>query len=235
MRLMVSAILLAMIFSAAPADAMSCHCFPARTFDPAQPAATAPYLLATAQNSFFAVIFGIDKKEVVFAKQKPATTAENMWVAYWVAQRSGAAAKELLTARNDRGAWKEVLPAESGLPGKLPRQFAALMQSGADDAQLSRTVVNLLLEEKGLILHKELEMLRREGATDPETILTALLARKTGISALKLFRDAKKGRATWGEMLEKAGIDGRQMVSEIQRLLGKGIKSSSIYPILEMA
>lgn len=69
-------ILLALCIQATFAQAMPCHCFPTRTFDPAKPAAADSYFLATSHNSFMAVVFGQEKKDVVLAKQKPGATAE---------------------------------------------------------------------------------------------------------------------------------------------------------------
>ena len=42
--------------------AITCHCFTDRSFNPAKPALADPYFLATTQNSFFAAIFNVDKK-----------------------------------------------------------------------------------------------------------------------------------------------------------------------------
>ena len=47
--------------SARAAPATACHCFTSRTFDPQQPAAADPYILATARSSVLSAAFSVPK------------------------------------------------------------------------------------------------------------------------------------------------------------------------------
>ena len=97
-----------LVFLAAPAaqavSTPSCHCFRDRSFDPERPSAADPYLLATTQNTLFSLVFEVPKKSVVQAKMT-GTTGANLWVAYWVAARSGLRAEDLLEARRGSNGW----------------------------------------------------------------------------------------------------------------------------------
>lgn len=201
------------------ARAMSCHCFPTRVFDSAKPVAADPYFLATTQNAFMAVVFFQEKKDIVLTKQKPGVTAEGVWIAHWLSVKAGKEVGELLRAQRNTGSWRGAVTSLHVDMHKLPPQFAAILNRGTDEAALSRFIVDSGLAEKELVSRGELEVLRRNGATDQETTLASILARKTGQRPSQLFKMVRKGEASWGELLQKAGIDGGKMVDEIRALL----------------
>lgn len=74
--------------SAYAIPAITCHCFTDRSYDAAHPAAADAYFLATTQNAFFALVFNTDKKSVVMKKQQ-GTSPDDLWIAYWVASKTG--------------------------------------------------------------------------------------------------------------------------------------------------
>lgn len=201
------------------AEAMSCHCFPTRAFDSAKPVAADPYFLATTQNAFMAVMFGEEKRDIVLMKQKPGVTAEGVWIAHWLSVRSGKEVGELLTAKRNTGSWRGAVSSLHVDVRKLSPQFAAILNRGIDEAELSRFIVDGGLTEKEFASREELDVLRRDGATDQETILASILARKTGQRPSQLFKTVRKGGVSWGELLQKTGIDGGKMVDEIRAML----------------
>ncbi|PLX86751.1 MAG: hypothetical protein C0617_00005 [Desulfuromonas sp.] len=202
------------------ARAMPCHCFYVRDFDPGQPAAADPYFLATTQNSFFSVVFGIEKKKVIFAKQKPRVTAEGLWILYWLAQRSGKDPAQWKATRKAAGSWPDALSGAGVSENLLPPRVMSLLKKGAGDNALASFVVDDLLAGRTGTSPKELQGLRAEGAGDAETILACLLARKTGRQPGELFRSVKNGSSTWGTLILKAEMDGGNMVEEVKSLLG---------------
>lgn len=211
-------ILLALCIQATFAQAMPCHCFPTRTFDPAKPAAADSYFLATSHNSFMAVVFGQEKKDVVLAKQKPGATAEGLWIAHWLSQKTGKEAGELLKAQRNASSWQSAISSLRIDQRKLPQQFMAILNGGGNETVLSSFIVDSLLSDKGLASNGELAILRRDGATDQETILASILARKTGQKGSQILGMARKNES-WGKLLQKAGLDGGKMVDEIRELL----------------
>ncbi len=199
--------------------AMSCHCFTDREYDPGQPAAADPYFLATTENSFFAVVNGLKKKDVVLAKQTPSTTAENLWVAYWLAEKTGAQTKTLMKARFRNRSWATALAALKINHDKLPVQARIQLEADPDDLALATLIVDYILEEKNVIRVKELQLLRAAGANNKQTILASLLTLKTGQSASEYLRDVRTGQRSWGTHLLKANMAGNDMEHEIEQLL----------------
>ncbi|MEI7818227.1 MAG: hypothetical protein WCI45_13655, partial [Desulfuromonadales bacterium] len=74
--------------SSPAAPAITCHCFTERKYDFSRPAVADPYFLATTQNSFFATYFAVDKKVIVMKKQT-GSSADDLWIGYWIASKSG--------------------------------------------------------------------------------------------------------------------------------------------------
>lgn len=217
-----SLIILVSLFTLFPlsAQAMSCHCFADRDYDPGEPAAADPYYLATAQNSFFSVVFGLKKKKVVLAKQKPGATAEKLWISYWLAATTRQPLQKL-SAEGKSSSWLGGLEAAGVDLELFPQGFIELLKGAASDNQLARYVVDDLLVTRGIVTKKQLQILQEAKATDQETILAAILGRKTGRQPADLLSLVRGGETTWGTLLLKAGMNGKEMVKEIGSLLNR--------------
>lgn len=211
-------ILLLLPLSSPAAQAITCHCFSDRSYDPSRPALADPYFLATTQNSFFAALFNVDKKMVVMKKQA-GISADDLWVAYWVASKSGSTGEALLALREKKGSWKEVvLPL--GLPEKLlGERFAREVAAGASSVRLAQEIVDDVLVRNRLLRALDLTALRKEWASNQEVIVTALISLRTGRSAVQVYRDVKKGTNSWGSLLGEVKIQPAWIQAEFAKLL----------------
>jgi len=201
--------------------AITCHCFTDRAYDPARPTVADPYFLATTQNSFFAAAFGVDKKSIVVKKQKGAS-ADELWVAYWLAARSGADAETLLQERKNKGSWQKVAAPLAIADKSLGSRFAAALKAKAADERLAAAVVDELLFRFRFHGEAELAALRTAGAGNQEMILAGLLAARVRQPATQLYRDVKKGGTSWGGLLQRAGIEPAQIQSEVAARITAG-------------
>jgi hypothetical protein len=136
--------LLLLPLSSPAAQAIACHCFTDRSFDPSRPAAADPYFLATTQNSFFAAFFKIDIKSLVMKKQSGAS-ADDLWIAYWIASRSGLAAESLLAEKGNKGSWQEVLLPKRISSSSFGERFTGELAAGASSARLAQEIVGDIL------------------------------------------------------------------------------------------
>jgi hypothetical protein len=201
------------------APAITCHCFTDRSYNPAKPTIADPYFLATSQNSFFAAVFGVDKRSIVMQKQKGAA-ADDLWIAHWIASRTGAAAEDLL---QKKGTWKEAIAPLSPSAKKMGLHFfEALNARHPSTPRLAEAVVDELLRGHKLLDKAELKSLRTAAASNQEIILASLLATKTRHPASQILRLAKGAAGSWGELLMRAGIDPSEMQAEFAALLKKG-------------
>jgi len=197
---------------------ISCHCFQDRVYNPEQPGAADDYILATTRNSFISALFEIPKKQIVKARMS-GTPGEDLWLAGYLAQRSGQTVAELLVARQGVTDWNTLLINLDGFPEILAPEVAAPVL-----ARKSATVVVSALVELQVVKHLglpagEIKKLRSEDATDSQLILVALLARQSGVSAIKIFRQRRMQGLPWDVLLNQMGLSPKQLDPLMRKLL----------------
>ena len=197
---------------------ITCHCFTDRSYDAVHPAAADPYFLATTQNSFFAVLFTIDKKSVVMKKQR-GTSSDDLWIAYRVAAQSGLSPENLLQARQNKQAWQDIFTSLRLSPKLLGAHFTIAMIANSSIAHLAEMVVNDIFLQHQLLGDMELMALRQAGITNQELIIATVIAVKMKLPVTKIYLEVKSRTKTWGALLLDAKIDPKDMQHEISLLL----------------
>jgi hypothetical protein len=213
--------------------AITCHCFTERSYDPGRPTAVDPYLLATTQNSFMAAAFAMEKKTIVIKKQAGAG-GDDLWIAYWLAARTGRDVEKLLQERKSKGSWRQVAPslATVDIDNAPGGRVAAAFKKNAPDEQLAIAVVDELLLRFRFHHESELTQLQHAGASHQEKILAGLIAARSRESATRIFRQVKEGKTSWGELLRGAQISSTEIQAEVTALMmannpGAGKKTPS--------
>lgn len=191
-----------------------CHCFRDRTFELERPAAADPYILATTRSSLLSAAFGPGKASLVQAVMT-GTAPEDLWIAHFAAARAGAEPGALLEAKGAKGAWKAALAGAKGIDGP----FAAALARNAPDAELAALAVEDVLVRRAGSTAEEVHALRQAGASTEETIVAIVLSKKLATPAVPLVQRVRGGQATWGRVLNDAGIVPKQMDGIVRALV----------------
>jgi hypothetical protein len=200
------------------APAITCHCFSDRSYDPTHPTLADPYFLATTQNSFFAAIFGCDKKSIVIKKQKGAS-AEDLWIAYWVAAKTGTKPEQLLHAKTENIPWEDVIASQRIATKNLGTRFSKALSAKASASKLADMVVDEIFLQHRLLSDPELATLRQSGTANQELIIATLIAVKSGKPAKEILSKVKNRAFSWGSLLHEARIDTKNLQKEFAALL----------------
>ena len=200
-RVLVALLLALAAFPHGAEPPVTCHCFRARTFDPARPGAADPYILATTRSSLLSAAFGAEKGALVRAVMS-GTSPDDLWIAHLAAARSGRAATALLDEREAKGSWKAALEGMATLPAAL----GAALARAAPDADLAAVAIDEVLLSRLGTDPDSLAALRAARARSDEAVLAAFLAPRLGTLPPQLLGRVRTGRATWGTALRDAGL-----------------------------
>jgi len=218
MRRIIALFLLVLPMPALAASAVSCHCFRDRSFDPENPAAADPYVLATTQNSLLAVAFGTEKKGIVSAKMT-GTSGEDLWVAQWAGEKLGLRPAELLDARSRTGSWSAGLASLGVADTRLGVAAGeALGRPGADAALAALAVDDVLASRLG-VPREALRAVRARGAGDAATVAASVLSRLGEKSPADLYAAVSKAAATWGGLFHSRGVEPPDIEEAVRKLI----------------
>ncbi len=197
---------------------ITCHCFTDRSYDPARPRAADSYFLATTQNAFFSAVFGVAKKTVVMKKQAN-TSSDDLWVAYWIASRTGREAEDLLQTKQLAETWNAALASRRIGANALGSRFQAALKATTLSSRLADAVVDDLMLRYQLAGTVELESIRKAGGSNQELIIATLIGTRMKQPAGKLIHEVKSGTRSWGDLLQSARINVADLQREMSGLL----------------
>lgn len=200
------------------APAITCHCFTDRSYDPQHPALADPYFLASAQNSFFAAVFGVDKKSIVLKKQQGAMS-DDLWISHWLAKQANTTAEKMMQKRHNQTSWSQTIKQAGMTQEVLGQRLAAALQNNAADTALADAVVDSLLLSYGLYREPVLAQMRKSGANSKELVIAALIAAKTGAQPGQIYRNVTRGATSWGGQLQQAKITSQNLQHEISAMV----------------
>jgi len=205
-RLLLLLTLLLSAVEAIAAPAVSCHCFQDRSYDPQRPAAADPYILATTQNTLLAAAFGVAKKEVVRAKMA-GEDGDRLWVLHYLSALGRIPPQRVAASRAQASDWRGAAQTLGIDPAVLSPRFVALLLRQSSEGLLAAAAADATLIDFCGVEPTQVQSLRDAGASTTETILAALLARKSGQPGVDLFARVRRGRATWGSLLKEVAVE----------------------------
>jgi len=201
------------------ANAISCHCFQDREYNPDQPGAADEYILATSRNSFLSALYGMPKKSIVKARMG-GTPAEDLWLAGYLAQQTGQTVAELLAMRQASAGWNELLASLPGFPESIDPEVVAPVLARQPVSAIVSALIDLEVKRHLRQSAATVAALRSAGASDQQLILVAFLARQTGSPAVDIIRQRRKKAIPWDIHLDSLGISPRQIDPLLRKAMG---------------
>jgi len=191
---------------------INCHCFQDRTFNHRDTAAADPYFLATTQNCFISLIYGVDKSTLVKAKMS-GTSGTHLWILFDVAARSQQDINTVAKIYSRTKHWGEVFKELHLTPQQLGEKY---WQLSNNPEQLADHIVDQQLNHYFSVTADQIEAWREQGMNRKELILTILLK---GDPA-SLYNQVNSRMQTWGKLLFDQGlVDGKAINKHLRELM----------------
>ncbi len=204
-RCLTALILVAGTPSAAPAaPAISCHCFRERAYDPAHPAASDDYLLASTFNSLIAKAHGISKRRVVMLKMEGGVSNNDLLLALHFARGDERQLQRLLAARQAERPWVALIASLPAIPDADPLRGA--ISGGAADQEVGRLAADRLITGFYRVPPTQVMGLRAAGLTSAEVGLVFLLARAGNLTPQEILARRHGGKESWSQIAASLGI-----------------------------
>ncbi|MEA3362248.1 MAG: hypothetical protein U9Q61_03140 [Thermodesulfobacteriota bacterium] len=191
---------------------INCHCFQDRTFNHRDTAAADPYFLATTQNSFISLIYGVDKRALVKAKMS-GTSGAHLWILFDVAERSQQDINTVAEIYPHTKRWRDVFTELQLTQQQLGADY---WQLSNNPEQLADHIVDLQLIQYFSVTAGQVKNWRERGMNRKELILTILLEGDPP----SLYNQVNSGMQTWGKLLFDQGlVDGKAINKRLRKLM----------------
>ncbi|MFK5925574.1 MAG: hypothetical protein QM483_02980 [Desulfuromusa sp.] len=193
---------------------ISCHCFQDRTFNHRDTTAADPYFLATTQNSFISLLYGVEKSSLVKAKMS-GTSGAYLWILFDLAARSQQDIDTVDKVYGQSKRWDLVFKELKLSPQQLGERY---WQLGNNPELLADHIVDLQLNKQFDVSIDELENWHKKGMNRKELILANLL---TG-DPITLFNQVNSHMQTWGKLLYDQGLlDGKAINQKLKKKMSQ--------------
>jgi len=197
------AVTICFVFLPNTTQAVTCHCFRERTFEPTRPASADPYILATTRNSFLAAASGVDKGTVVRQRMTGASESD-LWLSLYLSTLVDLSPEDLLEARDRNTTWGKAFEA-MGLTTELGPAFQAARKK--DDADgMARALAEQVLAKTFDTAQPSLDRMREKGAGIAESALSLYLAARLTRAPDHILAEVQRGQETWGSLLHSLGV-----------------------------
>jgi len=193
---------------------INCHCFQDRTFNHRDTAAADPYFLATTQNSFISLLYGVEKSSLVRAKMS-GTSGSYLWILFDIAARSQQEIDKVDKIYGQNKNWDAVFKKLNLTPQQLGEKY---WQLGNNPELLADYIVDLQLNKQFGVNKNELQSWHKLGMNRKELILANLLDG----DPITLYNQVNSGRQTWGKLLYDQGLlDGKAINRKLKEKMSQ--------------
>jgi len=191
-----------------PAEsAIECHCFKARTYNPADRFAADDYILATSFNSLLAKSFNISKRKVIMIKMNEGVSQDELLLSLKLSKITGEDPGRFLGQRQKNVAWPQII---SGLTQQEPIKNDAILQAvmtGIPAEEAGARIADDVIGAFYGIAPDEIQKLRVSGLNEKEINLVFILGHSGDQKPEVLADKHEKQGMSWGEIANVLGLE----------------------------
>ena len=213
------ALLLSFLLLAARAEsvnAVTCHCFQNRSYNPSDRFAADDYILATGFNNLLARVFDVPHRQIVLFKMKEGVTEDDLLVSMYVSRKSGQDLQKILAKRRAGKTWNAILATPSPESVALQDAIFSRLSAGAQPGEVAFLVADIVVREFYQVPPEKIQALRRAGLDKKEINLVLLLAHASETRPEKLVQQYHKKGRSWSEIASNLGLEARETGRLIQ-------------------
>jgi hypothetical protein len=187
-------------------NAIQCHCFTERDYNPAERFAADDYILATSFNSLLARLTGLPKSQIVMIKMKEGLPQDDLLISLQAAKISGQKLQDILDLRRAGEFWPEII-------ANLPRQDAVKkneilksITAGTSVDVAGAGVADEMMTEFYALPADEMNKLKISGLNPREINLILILNHVSEIQPDALAALYTKQGRSWSEISYNLGL-----------------------------
>jgi hypothetical protein len=188
-------------------NAVLCHCFLDRSYNPADKFASDDYILATSFNSLLAKSFAIPKRQIVMIKMNEGVAQDELLVGLKISKLTGIDIRKFLRLRYENKTWTEILSGLSQQDGIKKDLILEGVRSGMPVAEAGARVAAEMIAEFYQIPPEDIKKFRMSGLDAKEMSLLFILAHAGEKKPEVLVAQYKEQGRSWSEIAYSLGLE----------------------------
>jgi hypothetical protein len=190
-------------------NAIQCHCFTERSYNPANKFVSDDYILATSFNSLLARSLDIPKRQIVMIKMNEGVAQNDLLVGLKVSKVTGVDIRKFLRLHKEKNSWPKII---SGLlqqenPPKDPHLED--IRAGMPVEEAGIRIADEIIGDFYLVKPEEIKQFRMSGLNEKEINLVYILAHAKDQKPETLVEQFKKQGRSWSEIAHNLGVEPR--------------------------
>ena len=188
-------------------SAIQCHCFTARTYDPADRFAADEYMLATSFNSLLAKSFNLPKRKIILIKMNEGVSQDELLISLKLSELTGEDPDKYFRQRRENKTWPQII---SGLAQEenLKNDTIVLgITAGLPAEEAAARIADDMIGTFYGIGPEEIGKLRASGLKEKEITLVFILAHAKGQKPEDLVDRHERKGMSWSEIADNLGLE----------------------------
>ena len=188
-------------------SAIQCHCFTARTYNPADRFAADEYMLATSFNSLLAKSFNLPKRQIILIRINDGVPQNELLISLKLSELTGADPSRYFRQRRENKTWSQIA---AGLAHEQSITNDTVMQAlmtGKPAEDVATSIADDMIGTFYGIGTEEIRKLRASGLNEKEITLVFILAHARGQKPEALVDRHEKQGMSWSEIADSLDLE----------------------------